>query len=134
MIKQLAHICLHSHDLAETARFYCGALGLEKGFEFMRKGALFGFYLKLGNTTFIEVFQGEPGAPGNINHFAIEVDDIDAVLQQVRAHGYEAGEKKLGADHSWQAWLEDPDGVRIELHQYTDESLQRRGGTCEVNW
>ena len=30
----------------------------------------------------------------------------------------------LGADHSWQAWLADPDGNRIELHQYTPESKQ----------
>jgi catechol 2,3-dioxygenase-like lactoylglutathione lyase family enzyme len=134
MIKQLAHICIHSRNLSETERFYCGALGLGKGFDFIRKGALFGFYLKLGANTFVEVFEGEPGGPGNINHFAIEVDDIDAVLERVKSHGFEAGGKKLGADQSWQAWLEDPDGVRIELHQYTADSLQLRGGTCEVNW
>ncbi len=30
----------------------------------------------------------------------------------------------MGSDHSWQAWLSDPDGNRVELHQYTPESWQ----------
>jgi predicted enzyme related to lactoylglutathione lyase len=30
----------------------------------------------------------------------------------------------LGSDGSWQAWLADPDGNRIELHMYTPESKQ----------
>jgi hypothetical protein len=30
----------------------------------------------------------------------------------------------LGSDKSWQAWLSDPDGNKIELHQYTAESKQ----------
>jgi hypothetical protein len=34
------------------------------------------------------------------------------------------GEVKMGSDHSWQAWLADPDGNRIELHAYTPESNQ----------
>ena len=134
MIKQLAHICIRSKDLSETLRFYGQALGMEKGFEFIKKGELFGFYLKFGNNTFIEVFKGDSGEVGNINHLALEVDSIDSVLEQVRSCGYETGEKKLGADHSWQSWLTDPNGVRIELHEYTEESLQLKGGQCLVNW
>jgi catechol 2,3-dioxygenase-like lactoylglutathione lyase family enzyme len=134
MISQLAHICIHSSDLEETARFYFEALGLEKGFEFIKDGALFGYYIKLGNNTFIEVFKGDPGEVGNINHIAIQTDDIDAVIARVKEHGYEIGEKSLGADHSWQVWTADPSGVRMEFHQYTAQSLQLTGGTCEVDW
>ncbi|MGE9297321.1 MAG: VOC family protein [Puniceicoccales bacterium] len=134
MIKQLAHLCINSPDLDATSKFYCGALGLEKGFEFQRDGALFGYYLKLGSNTFIEVFQGEAGPEGNIRHLAIEVDDIDAVIAHLREAGYEATEKKLGADHSWQSWTTDPSGVRIEFHEYTNNSLQLNGGVCHVNW
>jgi hypothetical protein len=36
------------------------------------------------------------------------------------------GEVSLGSDQSWQAWLADPDGNRIELHAYTPESKQLR--------
>ena len=134
MINQLAHICIHSRDLEETGRFYFGALGLEKGFEFIKDDALFGYYIQLGNNTFIEVFQGDPGGVGNINHIAIQTDDIDAVIERVKEHGYDIGEKSLGADHSWQVWTADPSGVRIEFHQYTPESMQLIGGTCPVDW
>jgi catechol 2,3-dioxygenase-like lactoylglutathione lyase family enzyme len=134
MIRQLAHICILTADLSATARFYEEGLGLERGFEFVKDGDLFGYYLKLGHGTFIEVFKGDPGDPGNINHVAIQVDDIDTVIDRLRRHGCEVGEKKLGRDHSWQVWTADPNGVRIEFHEYTPESLQLNGGTCIVDW
>jgi len=34
------------------------------------------------------------------------------------------GQITLGSDNSYQCWLDDPDGNRIELHQYTPESRQ----------
>ncbi len=134
MAIQLAHICIRSLDLEKTEHFYVEGMGLELGFEFMRKGERFGFYLKLGSMTFIEVFKGEPGEPGNIQHVAIQVDCIDDITRRLTEAGYEVGEKKLGADHSWQAWVTDPSGIRIEFHEYTDESLQINGGICQVNW
>jgi catechol 2,3-dioxygenase-like lactoylglutathione lyase family enzyme len=133
-VTRLAHVCLHVRDLDVTARFYEGALGLSRGFTFEKNGAVFGFYLACGNQSFIEVFRGDPGMPGNIKHLALEVDDLDGVTQQLRSQGYEISDKKLGSDRSWQAWTTDPDGVRIELHQYTAESRQIVGGICQVTW
>lgn len=134
MITQLAHICIHSTDIEATARFYTEGLGLKKGFEFFKDGELFGYYLKLGNNTFIEVFKGNAREVGNIDHIAIQTDDIDGMIDRVKEHGYAIGEKCLGCDHSWQVWTTDPNGVRIEFHEYTEKSLQRTGGSCEVNW
>lgn len=134
VITQLAHVCIHSSDLTQTARFYFDALGLEKGFEFIKDGILCGYYIQLGHSTFIEVFHGDPGKVGNINHLALEVDDMDGMIRRIQEHGFEVGRKELGADNSWQVWLEDPNGVRIELHEYTDRSLQLHGGQCHVNW
>jgi catechol 2,3-dioxygenase-like lactoylglutathione lyase family enzyme len=134
MIKQLAHICIHTQDLEGTLRFYTEILGLELGFEFQRQGTRFGYYLKLGGTTFIEVFQGDPGEVGNINHVAMEVEDMDGLIARLKQHGVEVGDKKLGADHSWQVWITDPNGIRIEFHEYTPESMQLVGGTCVVDW
>jgi lactoylglutathione lyase/glyoxylase I family protein len=134
MIKQLAHICIYSQDLDATRTFYTQALGLSLGFEFERDGEPFGYYVKVGNDTFIEVFKGEPGSEGNIKHVAIEVSDLDALIAQIRAAGAEVDDKKLGADHSWQAWATDPNGVRIEFHEYTEQSNQLVGGKCVVSW
>lgn len=134
MIKQLAHVCIFTRDLKATEDFYREAFGCEKAFEFMRDNRLFGFYLKMGNHTFVEVFEGDASGSGGINHLALEVEDIDAVIQRVKAKGFAIEEKKLGCDRSWQVWLTDPNGVRIELQQYTQESRQFVGGTCIANW
>lgn len=134
MIRQLAHVCIHSADLDRTEDFYCRILGCSLRFEFFRKEERIGFYIQLGQQTFLEFFKGEAGPAGNIRHLALEVEDMDALILRLHEEGVKVGEKKKGADHSWQVWIKDPDGVDIEFHQYTPESLQLRGGICEVNW
>mgnify|MGYP000589720323 CR=1 FL=1 len=132
MIKAIAHICIQSKDLNASQRFYCDVLGLKKKFDFLRNGSRIGFYLQINEHNFIEVFQGDPStsAQSAVMHFCLEVDDIDATMDTLRAAGIEVTDKKMGADQSWQAWLADPDGVRIELHQYTDQSCQHTGADC----
>ena len=34
--------------------------------------------------------------------------------------------EQMGADGNWQAWIEDPDGHRIELMQMMPDSLQAK--------
>lgn len=134
MIKQLAHICIHTQSLEKTRHFYSEILGMALGFDFQRQDQLFGFYLKCGANTFIEVFQGDPGEVGNINHLALEVHSMDDVIAKLKENDIEVTDKKLGADQSYQAWATDPNGVRIEFHEYTEQSMQVVGGTCQVNW
>lgn len=134
MIKQLAHICILASDLEKTRLFYQDALGLKSGFEFEKDGDLFGYYIKVGNDTFIEVFKGDPGEVGNIQHVAIQVTNLDALVRRIREHGYEVSDRMLGPDRSWQAWVTDPNGVRIEFHEYTAESNQLTGDKCQVSW
>jgi len=43
-------------------------------------------------------------------------------------------EKKLGVDHTWMATCHDPNGIFIEFHQYTEDSLQLRGGSCCIDY
>lgn len=134
MVKQLAHLCIFTPDLDRTAEFYVKGLGLTRQFDFVRDGQAFGYYLKLGANTFIEVFKGEAGEVGNINHLAIEVESLDEDVARLRSIGAAVEDKKMGADGTWQTWVTDPNGVRIELQEYTDKSLQLRGGTCIADW
>lgn len=134
MIKRLAHLCIYTTDLDATAAFYEKTLDMRRAFDFVRDGKPFGYYLSAGETTFIEVFEGEPKGAGSIDHFALEVDDLDAVIQRVRSNGYEVSNKQYGADHAWQAWMTDPNGIHVELHEYTDKSMQLVGGTCVADW
>lgn len=133
-VNRLAHVCIYAADLEATRSFYADLLGMETAFTFEKDGELFGFYLGCGQQTFIEVFQGEPGSEGNIRHLALDVEGMDELIQRLHSAGITVSEKTLGADHTWQAWTEDPNGIRIELHEYTPDSMQLRGGTCQVNW
>lgn len=130
MFTRLAHVCIGATDLAASERFYVEGLGMEKAFDFIRAGERFGFYVKAGETTFIEIF-AEGAAPNYeqpiMKHFCLEVADIDQTIAALTARGIAVEPKKMGADNNWQAWLTDPGGVRIELMQYSENSTQFTG-------
>jgi catechol 2,3-dioxygenase-like lactoylglutathione lyase family enzyme len=129
MIKGLAHVCFVVSNLDASVAFYRDALGMSLAFEFRNAaGARTGAYLHAGDRTFVELFAGHPAASpgGSYRHICLEVDDVQEEVRHLREHGIVAEGLKLGADRSWQAWISDPDGNRIELHGYTPESAQVR--------
>jgi len=137
MITGIAHICIVTEDLDETLKFYCDILGFTKQFDFIKAGALFGFYLKVSDGNYIEVFKTDSLPEGRhpLAHFCLETDDIDAVYEKLVANGIHVrSEKTLGADNSWQIWTKDPNGIDFEFHQYTEKSSQMTGEACIVNW
>jgi catechol 2,3-dioxygenase-like lactoylglutathione lyase family enzyme len=103
-------------------------LGFSHAFDFVNdEGKKFGVYLHIGGRNFIELFEGkvDRSVKGySYRHCCLEVDDINATASELRDRGVEVMEVKMGSDNSWQVWLTDPDGNRIELHQYTRESKQ----------
>jgi catechol 2,3-dioxygenase-like lactoylglutathione lyase family enzyme len=137
MIKTLAHICIFSKDLNRSLDFYCGALGLRRHFDFIKDGALFGFYLRVGPGQFIEIFKADPAAEihsQRIHHFCLEVDDLDAMRDALIKRGVAVTPKKLGCDQTWQCWCKDPDGTEVEFQQYTPKSSQFTKTNCIVDW
>jgi len=132
VITGIAHVCFTCRDLAASEAFYVETVGMRHGFDFVNdEGRRFGVYIHAGERTFIELFEGTLGerAEGQAyRHVCLEVDDIEATVAEFRARGVEVSDPKLGSDGSWQAWLADPDGNRIELHHYTPESKQGLGG------
>ena len=134
MIK-LAHVCIETTDLDKTEAFY-KLLGLTRRFDFDNlQGELVAYYLAFDNSTFIEVIKNPTPKPdGIVRHFCIEVDDVDAHYQKLVAAGIEVTEKELGNDHTLMITCRDPNGIFIEIQQYTEESLQLRGGKCVVDY
>jgi lactoylglutathione lyase len=133
-ITALAHVAIRCTDVERSIAFYAGKLGFR---EMMRldfdDGRLMLVYLRISDTMFVELFpDGEgAGAPGKmavgINHFCLQVDDLDAVIAQLAAAGVPLSQpKKRGHDGNLQAWVEDPDGVRIELMQMAPDSAQQK--------
>lgn len=128
MITGLAHACFNTTDLPKIVQFYHDQLGLPIAFEFKRDdGSRYGVYFKAGRRTFIEFFVGQLGARAEgqtYRHICLEVDDLPSTVAALRGRGVEVSDPKLGMDQSWQAWITDPDGNRIELHHYTPASWQ----------
>ncbi|AVF05390.1 lactoylglutathione lyase [Devosia sp. I507] len=139
LVKQVAHTCIFARDLDAVETFYRDAMGAAPKFDFKRGDERIGFYLDFGNRTFVEVFKkGESRfeESNQINHICFETDDIDGFMANARAKGLAVTDKKLGVDHTWQCWLADPSGVKIEIFQYTPDSRQfgPDGAVCQVDW
>lgn len=134
MIKSLAHACILTNDLEKTAWFYGTVLGMSKRFDFKRHGQLIGYYYAITDNSFIEVFVtgADLGSKTQekITHFCLEVEDIDALDAHLQAHGVATRGKKLGNDHTWQLWCDDPNGIAIEFQAYTSQSTQFTGADC----
>tara|TARA_R110001599_G_scaffold353231_1_gene591046 strand:+ start:130602 stop:131015 length:414 start_codon:yes stop_codon:yes gene_type:complete len=135
MLIRLAHVCIETTNLVATEAFY-QQLGARRRFEFRNpQNLLIGMYMYFGEDTYIElVLVAEPRCEGAVNHFALQVSDIDSAYQRLTAAGIELTAKELGVDHTWMTTCRDPNGIFIELHQYTDQSLQHRGGTCCIDY
>ena len=137
IVKQIAHVCIFAHDIDMTADWYSRVLGFDKIFNFTRDGRVFGYYLDAGGDTHVEVFENaeaEYSGRNQINHICFEVIDIDEAIGHIRSQGVEATDKSNGCDDTWQSWVTDPNGVKIELFQYTGKSAQFTGGDRVAHW
>ena len=136
-VKQIAHVCIFAHDIEVTRAFYQDVLGLDTQFNFLRDNKQFGFYLNAGGRSHVEVFQKSDSAYGDqnsITHFCLEVENLDAAIAHIKSKGVDVTAKKFACDDTYQAWIRDPDGVRIELFEYTAKSAQFVGGDRVADW
>ena len=124
---QLLHTMIRVNDLDESLRFYCDALGMK----LLRKHdfpggrftlAFVGYGEEAGNTV-IELTHNwdthEYEIGTGFGHLAIGVPDIYRTCDELRAKGVkvvrEPGPMKHGSTEI--AFIEDPNGYRIELIQ-----------------
>jgi lactoylglutathione lyase len=132
-VSQIAHVALRVRDVDRSLAFYVGRLGFEEMLRLDRDGRLWLVYLRVTDDQHLELFpEGEglraPAAEAvAYNHMCLAVPDIDAAVAELEQAGVGLLRPKLlGVDGNWQAWIEDPDGHRIELMQMTPDSLQAR--------
>jgi lactoylglutathione lyase len=132
-VSAIAHIAIRVKDVPRTLDFYVGQLGMREMMRLDRDGRLWLLYLRVTDNQFLEVFSegvGERAAEREAvgyNHLCLEVADIDVALRELADAGVPlAREKQMGQDGNWQAWIEDPDGHRIELMQMMPDSLQAK--------
>ena len=143
MIRQLAHVCIHTNDLDAMVAFYNGSLGLPVQFRLRNDdGETVGVYLGCGQTTFLELFDQDRvlamfggdkvdlrAAPTRLQHFCFEVTGLQAMKSHLDAEEIPYLDVGMGLDDALQIWIGDPDGNAVELMEYTAISKQLVGDT-----
>ena len=132
MLTNLAHVAFHVTDMERSIAFYCGVLGLTKAFELHNDaGEPWIVYLKVCDKQFIELFYHGTGKANpkthqaGYHHFCFGIDDIQAFTDSLHAKGLFLDKHPTrGKDTNDQIWIQDPDGVDIEVMQLNPHSPQ----------
>lgn len=128
----LGHINFKTRDLAASIAFY-ETLGFKLFLELTDENRRpWIVYLKFDDNLYLELTGGgkerSPGPePTGFNHMCITVDDMDVALRELEAAGIALMHKfnnKKGLDNNRGAWVEDPDGNRIELMEMAPNCVQ----------
>lgn len=107
------HVSINVSDAAASTAFYTEVLGGTARTDRPDFG-FGGAWIDLGPQ---QLHLIEAPVPANLGqHLAIRVADLDAVVAELRARGVEVGDPSpVGSGR--QAFLVDPDGNAVELHQ-----------------
>ena len=113
-LRGLHHVQVNVTDVEEAAAFYV-ALGMTRRADRPDFG-IDGVWLNTGHQQLHLLAAGTPSDLGQ--HFALEVDDLDAVITALRERGIAVGEPGvLGPGLPRQTSLHDPAGNRVELRE-----------------
>lgn len=120
--KGLQHIGLPTNDMARTKEFY-ESLGFENVYETVN-GAEKVAFLRLGNLT-IEAYENGQAKleSGAIDHFAIDVTDVEAAYHLAQEQGLEIVSNGIEALPFWESGVKffivlGPNRERVEFNQY----------------
>jgi lactoylglutathione lyase len=134
-VASVGHVAIKVKNMAKSLEFYTVQLGFS---EILRlnysDGSLFLIYLRITDTQYLELFPNGIGdrAPDRdavaVNHFCLIADDIERTIGQLAEAGIALTRPlRIGPDDNRQAWIEDPDGNRIEIMQLSPGSIQLEG-------
>ncbi len=122
------HAGIKCEDMERSLQFYCEVLGFQVQEELEIMGRRFTF---IGNeTTSIEIEQGNPGDKQidprfqtGQNHLAFLVEDIRALVDRLKSKGVPIVLEPLSTrPDRLVAFIEDPDGVFIQLIELIDDN------------
>ena len=128
----LGHINFKTRDLDASVRFY-ELLGFKAFLELTDENHKpWIVYLRFDDMLYLELTGGGSGrAPGpegtGFNHFCITVGDIGQAARELEAAGFALMHPlspDKGLDNNRGAWVEDPDGNRIELMEMAPDCVQ----------
>lgn len=121
LVTGLQHIGLPTNDMDATVKFY-RSLGFEIAHETVNNGERV-CSLRLGSVCVESYENGQAaGKAGAIDHICLDVTDVDAAWEAVRAAGYQPLESEIQALPFWDKGVRffnilGPNGEKVEFGQ-----------------
>ena len=120
----LLHVSLWVADLERALAFYRDGLGFAVAREYVRRGDEDNVYLDDGTGRELQL-KHVPGravaaSREGFDHLAVEVADVETAVERLEALGgsLRRGPNVASGDDFRYAFVEDPDGHRVELVEY----------------
>ncbi|WP_318568685.1 VOC family protein [Salinigranum marinum] len=119
---EFIHTAIRVSDVEASKRFYIDGLGLEAKREFTGDDGVRNFYVGGHEGAQIQ-FKSDPDGeaeirPEGVDHLAISVENVDRTVSQLASEmGYTVVQDPTDMDEIRFAYVEDPDGYRVELIQ-----------------
>ena len=124
---RLNHFGIYVKDLDKSIDFYTKTMGFRDAFSLKDKdGKPILAYLQMNRDTFLEIAPASGDHPVGFSHGGISVDDIRKTVAILRERGVKMEDPRAGGTKAAITNMFDPDGIRLELLEYPDESLQRK--------
>ncbi|MEM7337147.1 MAG: VOC family protein [Actinomycetota bacterium] len=136
--RRLGHVVLGTPKVADATAFYFDGLGFKVSDQVLNGVATFGRIEQDHHNLLIQ-----PGPTSYINHYALEMDDVDAigkagqaiVAERDDANVVGVGRHFLGSNVFW--YLTDPSGTMFELFSDIDQILDDEAWErdhCKRDW
>lgn len=116
-VELLDHVTLNTRHLDECIQFYGEVLGMENG-----PRPDFGFpgaWMYLEGRPVVHIMaldNARGGTSGPVDHIAFRCKGFDEVKARLIEAGYEVGQNIVADFKIKQLYIDDPDGVKIELN------------------
>ena len=124
-IIQLNHVGIAVPDIDEAVAYYEQTLGFPEAFRVENaEGEATLVYVQVSESTFVELQRTNDNRPVGLNHFGLQVSDMDTARDKFIALGADVSEIRTGGTKSILSNVTDLYGHRIELSEYPPESLQ----------
>ena len=122
-VEGMNHFTILTDDVDGAVDFYDDLLGLTAGprpnFDFP------GAWLYAGGAPILHVIGGRPKSelkPGVIDHMAFSGRDLSGTLAKLKARGIEHTCRRQVGSGTWQVFLHDPNGAKVEIDFAADET------------
>ena len=124
-IIQLNHVGIAVPDLEAAVSYYEETLGFPEAFRVdTPAGETALVYMQVSESTFVELQPTNENRPAGLNHFGLQVADMDTARAGFVARGADVSEIRSGSTKAILSNVTELNGHRIELSEYPPDSLQ----------